>query len=147
MNMDKLNLQIARHLQDGRKSFRTIARDLSVSENTVRSRVGKLIQSGILDIVGQVDTDHLPNHQVVVVGVKLNTMKLEEKGEEFSQLKGVVSVGVVTGRYDVILTVMLNEEFELLDFFKNEMSKVKGVRSTETFVLFRNFSWKIPYVL
>ena len=54
---------------------------------------------------------------------------------------------IVTGRYDVILTVMLNEEFELLDFFKNEMSKVKGVRSTETFVLFRNFSWKIPYVL
>ena len=147
MNLDQVNLEIIRHLRDGRKSFKAIARELSITENTVRARVGKLIQAGVLDIAGRVDTDSLDNHQVVLVGVKVCTMKLEEKGKEFSRLKGVVSVGIVTGRYDVMLTVMLTEEFGLLDFFRNEMSRVKDVQSTETFVLFRNIGWKVPYVL
>lgn len=147
MKADTLNLEIIRHLRDGRKSFKIIARELSVSENTVRARVGKLIQTEVLDISGQVDADKLQNHQVVMVGVKVGTMKLEEKGKEFSRLRGVVSVGVVTGRYDLVLVVMLNQDFELLDFFKNEMSKIKNVQSTETFVLFKNIGWKVPYVL
>ena len=147
MNLDPMSFEIIKHLQDGRKSFKAIAKALSVSRNTVQTRVQKMIKAGVLDIVGRIDPDTIPNHQIVVVGVKVNTMNLEKKGAEFSRLKGVVSVGVVTGRYDVILTVLLNEGFELLDFFKNEMSKVKEVQSTETFVLFRNFGWKVPYVL
>jgi len=147
MKLDKVNLKIIKQLRDGRKLFGTIAEELSIARNTVRARVGKMIGKGVLEIAGQVNPDKLPNHQVVVVGVKVNTMSLEEKGEEFSKLKGVVSVGVVTGRYDLFLTVLLNDEFELLDFFKNEMSRIEGVQSTETFVMFRNYGFKVPYVL
>ena len=56
-------------------------------------------------------------------------------------------MGVVTGRYDLVLVVMLNQEFALLDFFKNEMSRIKNVQSTETFLLFKNIGWKVPYIL
>ena len=42
MKIDDLNISIVRHLREGRKSFKVIAEDLGVSENTVRSRVSKL---------------------------------------------------------------------------------------------------------
>ena len=71
MKIDELNIAIIRHLQEGRKSFKVIAEDLGVSENTIRSRVGKLEEEGVLDIVGLVDPETIPQHRVVMVGVKL----------------------------------------------------------------------------
>jgi Lrp/AsnC family transcriptional regulator for asnA, asnC and gidA len=147
MKPDELNMNIMRQLRNGRKLYNAIGEELGVSHNTIRSRIQNMTEQGLLDITGRVDPDKLSGHQVVMVGVKVNTMDLEEKGKEFSDLKGVVSVAVVTGRYDLILTVLINDEFELLDFFKNEMSKVQGVQSTETFVVFKNYNLKVPYVL
>jgi Lrp/AsnC family transcriptional regulator for asnA, asnC and gidA len=89
MNIDKTNLAIIRHLRDGRKSFKKIAENLSVSENTVRTRVQKLIEEGVLEIAGLVNPESVEGHRVVMVGVKLQSMDLVNKGEEFSNLRGV----------------------------------------------------------
>lgn len=147
MRVDETNIAIVKHLQDGRKSFREIADELGVTENTIRTRVNKLRRDGVLDIVGLMDPDIVSRHQVVMVGVKLDTMNLVKKGEEFSGLKGVVSVAVVTGRFDLILTVLLKEGFELLEFYTQEVSRIDGVQSVETFVVYKSFNLKVPYVL
>lgn len=147
MKLDELNFQIIKQLRDGRKLFRIIAEELSVARNTVRTRVQKMINDGVLKITGLVNPDKLPNHQVVILGVKVDYIKVSEKAREFSKIKGVVSVVVVTGRYDIILTVLLNENFNLLDFFNNEMSKIDGVRDCETFTVLGNVGFKVPYVL
>jgi len=55
MKIDDLNISIVRHLREGRKSYKVIAEDLGVSENTVRSRVSKLEEEGVLEIIGLVD--------------------------------------------------------------------------------------------
>ena len=147
MKIDKTNLAIIKHLRDGRKSFKKIARELSLSENTVRSRVNKLIEEGVLEISGLVDPQAVPGHTLAIVGVKLETMNLVKKGEEFSRLRGVISVGVVTGRYDLILIVLLNEDFDLLKFYTEEVARIKQVLSTETFVVYKGFNLKAPYLL
>ena len=92
MNLDATSLEIIKHLRHGRKSFKKIAEALSLSENTVRTRVNKLTRNGTLEVSGLVDPEAIPDHRLVMVGVKLNTMNLVKKGEEFSKLKGVVSV-------------------------------------------------------
>jgi Lrp/AsnC family transcriptional regulator for asnA, asnC and gidA len=86
MDADTTNIDIIRHLRDGRKSFKEIAAEMSLSENTVRARVQKMVREGVLDIVGLVNPDAVEEHQVVIVGVKVGTMDLEKKGEEFSAL-------------------------------------------------------------
>jgi Lrp/AsnC family transcriptional regulator for asnA, asnC and gidA len=147
MKIDETSLAIIKHLREGRKSFQKIAENLSITENTVRARVNRLIEEGVLDITGLVDPEAIPNHQLVKIGIKLKTMDLVVKGEEFSKLKGVVSVCVVTGRYDLILTVLLNESHDLLQFYTQEVSKIRDVQSAETFVIYKTFNMKIPYVL
>lgn len=146
MKIDELNISIIRHLREGRKSFKIIAEDLGVSENTVRSRVSKLEEEGVLDIVGLVDPEAVPRHRVVIVGVKLTTMDLVKKGEAFSRIRGVVSVSVVTGRFDLILVVLLKEGFGLLEFYTEEVSRLEGVQSVETFVVYKSYNLKIPYI-
>ena len=147
MNIDKANLAIIKHLRNGRKSYQKIARELALSENTVRTRVQKLLEEGILDINGVINPESMEGHRVVIVGVKLQSMDLVNKGKEFSKLKGVVSVSVVTGRFDLILMVLLKSGFGLLEFYTEEVSRIKDVQSVETFVVYKSYNLKVPYVL
>ncbi|MBI9106819.1 MAG: Lrp/AsnC family transcriptional regulator [Spirochaetales bacterium] len=147
MKFDDINLQIIRHLQDGRKSFKIIADELSITENTVRARVNKLIEEGILNVSGLIDPENLPGHQSAIIGVKIKNMRLVEKGEEFSNLKGVISVAVVTGRYDLIVQVLLNEEFSLLEFYTSEVTKIDEVQDVETFIVYKGYNINVPYIL
>jgi Lrp/AsnC family transcriptional regulator for asnA, asnC and gidA len=147
MKIDETNLAIIKHLRQGRRSFKKISEDLGITENTVRARVNKLTEEGILEISGLVDIESIPGHRVVIVGVKLATMNLVKKGKEFSKLKGVVSVSVVTGRFDLILIVLVNEDFGLLEFYTEEVSRINMVQSVETFVIYKGYNLKIPYIL
>ena len=57
MTIDKTNLAIIKHLRDGRKSYQKIASELALSENTIRTRVQKLMEEGILDINGVINPE------------------------------------------------------------------------------------------
>ena len=147
MNMDDISLQIIKHLREGRKSFGEIGKNLSITTNTVRARVKKLMKKGILEIIGSINPERIDDHFLVIIGVRLKTMRLVDKGEEFSKLKGVISVAVVTGRFDLFLMVLLNDKFGLSEFLAQEVSKVRHVVSTETFVVYKNINWRVPYCL
>lgn len=147
MKLDETNKAIIRQLSDGRRSFSAIAEEIGITENTVRARVAKLIEENILQITGLVDPQKIPEMQVELMGVKLNALNLEEKAKEFLKLKGVISAVVVTGRYDIILQIVTStdDNHNLLNFFKKELSKVKDVASVETFVAYQSHNYWIPY--
>jgi len=147
MDVDDTNIEILRHLKDGRKSYKLIADELSLTENTIRSRVNKLIEEGILKFSGTVQVDALAGHNLLYLGVKLKTMDLEKKALEFSKLRGVVSTGIVTGRYDLILQVLLDHDYSLLEFITGQVAKVEDVQTVESFIVYKGYNLKVPYIL
>jgi len=146
MKIDENTIAIIRHLREGRKSFRKIADDLSLTENTVRTRVNKLIKEGILDICGLVNPEAIEKIQPTIIGVKLKTTDMFKKGEEFSKIRGVVSVSVVTGRFDLMLLVLFNSDYGLQEFYAEEVTRIKDVQSLETFVIYKSYNLKVPYI-
>ncbi len=144
--MDDLNKGILRELQDGRKSYKLIARKLDVTENTVRSRVRRMEETGILTISGYVNPDEIENLQIIMIGIRTSSMDYISKGEEISRLRSVISVSVVTGRFDLIVTVELSGDKQMLDFLKNELSKIESIEAIETFVVYKGFNMKVPYI-
>jgi Lrp/AsnC family transcriptional regulator for asnA, asnC and gidA len=147
MEIDETNIEILRHLKDGRKPFKLIAEALSITENTVRSRVNRLIEEGILKFSGNVNIDALAGHNLLYLGIKLRTMSLQEKAAEFSRLKGVVSAGIVTGRYDIILQVILGQNYTLLEFITEQVAKIEEVQTVESFIVYKGYNLKVPYLL
>ena len=135
-SIDETNRAILERLKDGRESFRVIAEEVGVTENTVRARIQKMRSEGTLEISGRVDPNLVGGVEIVFVGIKLDSMHLSEKAEELSLLPGVVSSCVVTGRFDIMLIVFLTQERDLLEFYKSEMASVEGVASVETFVVY-----------
>ena len=146
MKIDENTIAIIRHLREGRKSFQKIADDLSLSENTVRTRVNKLTNAGILDICGLVNPEAIEKIKPAIIGVKLKTTDMFKKGEEFSKLRGVVSVSVVTGRFDLMLLVLFNSDYGLQEFYAEEVNRIKDVQSLETFVIYKSYNLKVPYL-
>ncbi len=147
MELDEINLAIIDHLRDGRMPYKKIADSLSLSEGTVRARVKRLKEEGVLDITALVNPEAMPDQSIVMVGVRLKDMDLVTKAEEFSKLRGVVNVCVVTGRFDLILTVMLNKKFSMVQFYTEEVATVENVGSVETFVVYKSFDLKVPLTL
>ncbi|WP_422481268.1 Lrp/AsnC family transcriptional regulator [Pleomorphochaeta sp. DL1XJH-081] len=147
--IDETNKAIIKQLSDGRKPFSAIADELSITENTVRARVNKLMEEGVLQISGLIDPEAIPGLQVIMMGVKLKTLDLGRKAQEFARLRGVVSAVVVTGRYDLIVQVLLGEDegLSLLDFFKKELAKVSEILEVETFVVYQSHNYRIPFIL
>lgn len=147
MDIGDTNIQILRHLKDGRKSFKLIAEELSVTENTIRSRVNKLVDEGILKFSGTVQVDVLAGHNLLYLGVKLKNMELQKKAEEFSRLRGVVSAAIVTGRYDIILQVLLGQGYSLLEFITEQVARIEEVQTVESFIVYKGYNLKVPYIL
>lgn len=147
--LDSTNKKIIRQLVDGRRPYSLIASDLNITENTVRTRTNKLLDDGTLTISGLVNPEMVPGLQIVIMGVKLKTMDLEKKAKEFTKLRGVISVAVVTGRYDLIVQLLINEEddYSMLDFFKKELVKISDVGEVETFVVYQSHNFQVPYIL
>ncbi len=73
-------------------------------------------------------------------------MNLVDKGREISKLKGVVSTTVVTGRYDLMVLVLFNKTFGLFEFYTEKISKVEGISSVETFVVYKSYNLEAPYL-
>ncbi len=147
--IDATNKAIIKALSDGRRPYSAVAEELGITENTVRARVNRMIEDGVMRITALVDPSLMPGVQVVVMGVKLKTMELERKAREFSSLRGVFSASVVTGRYDLIVQLQLAEEegITLLDFFKSELVKISEVQEVETFVVYQSHQLWIPYCI
>ncbi len=141
---DTLDKEIIEEFQDnGRKPYSEIASKLNVSEGTVRKRVKKLTDMGVFKIAGLIDPGKYGEHLLAVVGVQLGSQNLLENAKTFSELNGVVSVGIVTGRYDLVCQVLFDKPDGLIKFFTEEVSKIKDVKFTETFIIYKAFNWKV----
>jgi Lrp/AsnC family transcriptional regulator for asnA, asnC and gidA len=62
-------------------------------------------------------------------------------------LRGFVSASVVTERFDLFLMVFPKEGYDLLEFYTKEVSPIGSVQSAETFVVYKSYNLKLPYLL
>ncbi len=106
-----------------------------------------MIEDGLVDIKALVSTQDMEvGHQTAYIGVRLKSPAIKTIAAALSNLPGVISVAMVTGRYDLILTVMLTPELGLIDFFNNMLENYSdSILSNETFLVYESVNLKIPY--
>jgi Lrp/AsnC family transcriptional regulator for asnA, asnC and gidA len=133
-----LDKRIIEHLQeDGRRPFTQIASDLGVSEAAVRARTGRLIERGILQVVGVTDPLKLGFQQMAMIGIKVEASRLIEVAEEIASFPETDYVVVTAGTYDILVECVAADNEALLRFLAERLRKIEGVRETETFVYLR----------
>ncbi len=140
MQPDDTDWKIIGILQEGWVPNNTIARRLGVSEGTVRSRLKRLKDAGILTIRALINPDVLANKQLVFVAMNVaETRLLECKAQEISGLPNVISVSIASGRYDLVAEVLVDSNKGLVRFLTEELSKVEGISSSESFIMLKSY--------
>ncbi len=145
--LDELHIKILRQLRDGRKKFSQIAAELGVAENTVRHRVQRLMEQGVLHVTGLISPSALRGHYVAIIGFKVAPNQAERVAKELNQLKGVISASCCSGRFNIISHMLFNDSFTVSDFQTEELAKVEGVLDMEEFRFYKSSSHRCIYVL
>ncbi len=144
---DKTDLEIVRHLWDGRTPYSEVAEEIGLTTNTVRNRVNKLLNKGILQIISLVDTSAIEGHHSAIIGINILPAMVKTCLQQISELKGIVGAARVSGRFDIIAVLMYNDEFTYEHFLEEEILKVEGILSTETFFTIGGANFQLRYVL
>jgi Lrp/AsnC family transcriptional regulator, regulator for asnA, asnC and gidA len=140
MQPDQTDWKIISILKEGYVPNNTIARKLGISEGTVRARLKRLKEAGILQVRALINPDVLENQQLVIVAIRVAESKLlERKAEELSKLPNVLSVSIASGRYDLIAEVLLDSNRGLVKFLTEELSTIEGILASESFIMLKSY--------
>ena len=138
-NADSIDKQLVRLLgRDAKQSNEELAKQLNISSATVRRRMKKLIQNGMLHIVGVVDPGDFGLPQASVIAIAVTPDKLESTIEELNKRSEIRWVTTSTGRYDIIAGARFPSIDSLSDFKLRVLSKMDGIKDIEMFIALKH---------
>jgi len=130
--MDRTDRQIVELLRrNGRRSNVEIARAIGVSEGTVRKRVDRLVDEGILRIRGLVDASLIGYPTRVLVALDVELVRIEEAARALAQIPEVVSAWRTTGEHDLLADVALGSDGDVSSFLQEHVATIPGVLSAK----------------
>lgn len=136
--MDALDQQLIERLQvDGRTPYTTLATELGVAEATVRKRVNRLLDSGVLKIVGVTSREKLGLRTQAIVGVKVDGDSVEHVIAKLRPLEIVRYIGVAAGEFDLILELATSSNEELFTFLTRTLRDIPGVVASQTSLIMK----------
>lgn len=137
--MDDLDTRIITLLQsDGRASNAGIARDVGVSEGTVRRRLKRLVTEEYIRVVALPDPAKMGYASEALIGVQVDPEKVDQVSDDLARLDEINWVAVTTGQYDIFAWATLTSPEALGIFLRTRIGTINGVRRTETFVNLAN---------
>ena len=137
---EELNRSIIQLLQhDGRRALSEIAQQLGVSEGTVRNRVAGMKSAGMLQIVAIADPVAASYRTDAMVGLKIAPGHTPEAvAERLAAFRRVVYILWTSGRFDLLVEVVSNDNDHFLDFLNTQIHGQADIGSSEVMIGLKN---------
>ena len=133
--MDELDRKIIALLQvDGRASNAKIAREVGVSEGTVRRRLRRLVTDDVVKIIAVPNLEKLGYATTALIGLQTGPGTSDAVAEEIAKLDEAHDVAITPGDYDVFIWAGLESAEGLGTCLRTKIGVIEGVQRTETFV-------------
>lgn len=131
--LDDVSKAIVEQLQsDGRKSYSDIGRAVDLSEATVRLRVQKLLDSGVIQIVAVTDPMQMGFNRQAMIGIRTSG-DARTIADVLSDIPAVEYVVLTAGSFDILAEVVCTDDDDLLNLLNGTIRLVPGVLETEVF--------------
>ncbi len=147
VSLDPINKVIISELQqDGRTSYAAIGKVVNLSEAAVRARVQRLLDAGVLQIIGVTNPMELGFARQAMVGVKVSG-PLEPVAAALEQLDEVDYLVVTAGSFDILVEVVSESDHHLMELVSSTIRTIPGVLTTEIFMYLelrkQTYSWGV----
>ena len=131
--LDRISAAIVDSMRsDGRKPYAAIAKEVGVSEATVRQRVQRLIEQGHMQVV-TVTNPLSRGHYTSMLLVKVDG-DIVRISQKLSALPEVTFAVAVAGVHDIVIEVMCRNGEHLLSVINDSIRTIDEVSAVETLV-------------
>ena len=113
---------------DGRRPYRLLARQLQLTESTVRTRMRRLEQSGAMRVVAVTDFEAAGYRMLVAVGVQVEGRPPADVARELARFPEIFSVNVVIGNCAIELLLVAADQQALGELISRRIAPLAGVR-------------------
>ena len=142
---------ILRLNQNGRKASSQIARELGVAERTVRHRIRRLEETGIIKPVVVVNPAAFGYTLTVDIFCEIDIQLQEAIVEAIAAWPEVSYIAFSTGDQDISFQALFKSSEEMHHFITARVSQVPGIRRTRTVLVPRivkdTYQWLPPEVV
>jgi Lrp/AsnC family transcriptional regulator, regulator for asnA, asnC and gidA len=147
MSLDELDHRVIKAFQaNGRVSNREVARQLGVSEATVRSRVRRLEEAGVVRIRAVGDATRARGLAAnAIIGITVAAGQVEAVMEKLLDHPEISVASTTIGRHDIIIGCALPDAEGLAEFILRRINRIPGITRSVTFpavsVVKHDFNW------
>lgn len=121
--------------QNARISYAELSRATNIPESTVRRRMERLQQRGIIQFAMLAEPDKLGYEIRAMIGLRVELQKLSAIAVVLNELDEVTFAAFLTGSFDVMVQVVVQSQEALVRFLTTKIATIDGVKSSETFVM------------
>lgn len=118
-------------------SYVEMAAKAGVTEGTVRRKMHRLTEEGIVRVVAVANPFALGYGSPAIISISAMPGLILEVAEQLEKLPGVRFVALTTGTADLIVEGYWENNVELTRFLTEEMARVKGIRDFSTSLVLR----------
>ncbi|MEJ8547641.1 Lrp/AsnC family transcriptional regulator [Brevibacillus borstelensis] len=126
--LDDLDYGIAKALQDNaRLPFTQIAKELGVTEKTVRMRVQQMQDAEVLSLIGMLNPAKAGLTLSSLIQLAVEAGRLDEAAAELQDIDEVREIVLTSGEYQIMIQVLHRDHEELSCFLLNRLNKIPGI--------------------
>lgn len=118
--------------EDARSSVAKIAARLDMPESTVRHRLNRLVDEGIIEFTAVPNPLHLGYQIWAIMEIQAELSAVRSIARHLAAMPEVYFVGITTGSYDILLGAVFRSNDELLEFMTGYLPKIDGIVRTTT---------------
>jgi Lrp/AsnC family transcriptional regulator for asnA, asnC and gidA len=119
--------------RDARISNGHIARELDVTEGTVRARIKRMEQEKLIRITAVTNIDRFRDAALAYIWIEVERSgQTRAVAEALADIPELGFVGIMLGRSDILAITMVRNAEHLAEFVHKCINSVEGVRRTES---------------
>lgn len=116
-------------MKDGRKSYTEIAKMLGTSESSVRKRVKKMEEEGVIKgYRAEVEPSKIGYNVVALTGFDTNPEDFLTVAKKLCEFEEVKKVWTSTGDHMIMTEIWARDGRELSEILFNKLGKIEGVK-------------------
>ncbi len=116
-------------------TYVTLAAYMGVSEGTIRKRVKRLEETGVMKTMGVTDPLKMGLDTVAFIWFKIDRHYMDSVITALNGLEAVRYLVVTTGSHDLVAMVVLSNRTKLVTLLNEQLAHIEGIISTETSIV------------
>ncbi|TCJ36998.1 Lrp/AsnC family transcriptional regulator [Parafrankia sp. BMG5.11] len=131
--LDELDQQLVEALaRDARVSNRKIAAELGVTEGTVRGRIKRLQQEGLIAFTAISSFDMAQHSHLAFISAQVDVERVREVAQAIAAVPLINAVLITMGEFNITAMCLFHELEELLHTASDQILAIPGVHHVET---------------